>query len=97
MAKESGGLSLPKIEWYQYAFSLSQLAKINNLREGVPSWVEIEEELVAPTSIEAFLTRMGRPAPFKDPVLSFVQETWMSAHQHISKCSKCSIWYNKKY
>lgn len=99
-AKESGGLSLPKIEWYQYAFSLSQLAKINNLRERVPSWVEIEEELVAPTSLEAFLTQMGRPVPFKDPVLTFVQETWMSAHQHI-KCSpyltpKSSIWYNKK-
>ena len=66
----------------------------------MPSWAEIEEELVTPTSIEAFLTQMGRPAPFKDPVLSFVQETWISAHQHI-KCSsyltpKSSIWYNKK-
>lgn len=91
---------MSKIEWYHCDFSLSQLAKINNLREQVPSWVKIEEELVAPTSLEAFLTQTGRPVPFKDPVLTFVQETWMSAYQLI-KCSlhltpKSSISYNKK-
>lgn len=99
-AKENGGLSLSKIEWYQYAFSLSQLTKINNSQEQLPSWVRIEEELVAPTSLEAFLTQRGRPVPFKDPVLIFVQETWMTAHQLIKSSPyltpKSSIWYNKK-
>ena len=66
------------LKWYQYAFSLSQLAKINDLQERVPSWIKIE---VAPTSLEAFLTQMVRPVPFKDPVLTYVNETWMSAHK----------------
>ena len=66
----------------------------------MPSWVKTEEELVAPTSLRAFLTQMGRLVPFKDPVLFFVQETWMSAHQHIKRSPyltpKSFIWYNKK-
>uniref|UniRef100_A0A672ZDJ1 Reverse transcriptase domain-containing protein n=1 Tax=Sphaeramia orbicularis TaxID=375764 RepID=A0A672ZDJ1_9TELE len=98
-AKKNGGLSLFKIEWYQYAFSLSQLTKINNLQEQLPSWVKIEE-VVVPTSLEAFLTQRGRPVPFKDLVLTFVQETWMGAHQLIKSSPyltpKSSIWYNKK-
>lgn len=40
-AKESGGLALSKVDWYHYAFSLSQLAKINNSSELKPSWVAI--------------------------------------------------------
>lgn len=55
---------------------------MNNSPEWVPTWVKIEK-LVAPTSLEAFRTQMGRPVPFKDPVLSFVQETWMRTHQTI--------------
>uniref|UniRef100_A0A3P8PXA2 Reverse transcriptase domain-containing protein n=1 Tax=Astatotilapia calliptera TaxID=8154 RepID=A0A3P8PXA2_ASTCA len=71
-AKESGGLALSKMVWYHYAFSLSQLVKIHNSSTDKPSWVGIEESLVAPSSLEAFLTQKGRPVPFKDPVLSFI-------------------------
>uniref|UniRef100_A0A3P9DFP2 Reverse transcriptase domain-containing protein n=1 Tax=Maylandia zebra TaxID=106582 RepID=A0A3P9DFP2_9CICH len=99
-AKESGGLALSKMVWYHYAFSLSQLVKIHNSSTDKPSWVGIEESLVAPSSLEAFLTQKGRPVPFKDPVLSFMQETWLRAHQYTNSSpyltARASIWYNKK-
>ncbi|XP_039473704.1 uncharacterized protein LOC120442039 [Oreochromis aureus] len=86
--------------WYHYAFSLSQLVKIYNSLTEKPSWVAIEESLVAPSSLEAFLTQKGRPVPFKDPVLAFMQETWSRAHQYINVSpyltSRASIWHNKK-
>lgn len=99
-AKDNGGLALSKVDWYHYAFSLSQLAKINNSPEMRPSWVVIEESLLAPTSLEAFFTQKERPVPFKDPALAFVQETWFRSHQFINTnpylTSRASIWYNKK-
>lgn len=87
--KDSGGLALSKMDWYHYAFSLSQLAKINN-----SCWVVTEESLVTQTSLEAFFSHWGRP------VLAFKQETWFRAHQFINTnpylTSRASIWYNKK-
>lgn len=99
-AKEQGGLSLAKIDWYHYAFSLSQLSKMNLPTEQAPAWVRIEEELVYPSPLEAFLTQMGRAIPFKNPVLSFARESWGVTH-HMVKSNACltpksSIWYNKK-
>ncbi|CAI5697422.1 unnamed protein product [Oreochromis niloticus] len=98
--KDNGGLALSKMVWYHYAFSLSQLVKIYNSLTEKPSWVAIEESLVAPSSLEAFLTQKGRPVPFKDPVLAFMQETWSRAHQYINVSpyltSRASIWHNKK-
>ncbi len=59
-----------------------------------------EEELVAPTSLEAFLTQTGRPVPYKNPVLCFVKETWTKTHVMIKArpyfTPKASVWFNKK-
>ena len=102
-AKIRGGLALSKMDWYHYAFSLSQLAKMYKLYtfpDQRPSWVNMEEGLVAPATLEAFLTQNGRRTPCDDPVLAFAQETWLKAYQFINICpflsSKASIWFNKK-
>lgn len=52
-AKDGGGLALPKVDWYHYAFSLSQLVKMYKLYtfpNQRPSWVNMEEGLLAPTT-----------------------------------------------
>lgn len=99
-AKENGGLSLPKIDWYHYAFSLSQLSKMNHSAEQAPAWVKIEEEMVFPSSLESFLTQSDRAIPFKNPLLSFARETWNQSHQLIRAnpylTARASIWFNKK-
>lgn len=41
-AKEDGGLNLPRMDWYHYAFSLKQLAKIHITDDQAPSRVWIE-------------------------------------------------------
>lgn len=100
-AKENGGLSLSRIDWYHYAFSLSQLSKMNVPPDQAPAWVGMEEELVYPSTLEAFLTQTGRTIPFRNPVLTFARESWKMTH-HITKTSpyltpKASIWYNNKF
>ncbi|CAG5861754.1 unnamed protein product [Menidia menidia] len=58
-----------------------QLTKVNYSPGWRPSWFNMEEELVAPFSLEAFFTQMGRMVPSRDPGMAFVQETWFRAHQ----------------
>uniref|UniRef100_A0A671KAJ5 Reverse transcriptase domain-containing protein n=1 Tax=Sinocyclocheilus anshuiensis TaxID=1608454 RepID=A0A671KAJ5_9TELE len=58
-AKSSGGLSLPRVDWYHWSFSLSQWTKINMAPNVAPTWVHIEQELLAPFPTEAFLTQFA--------------------------------------
>ena len=99
-AKDKGELALSRIDWYHLALSLSQLSKIHLLLTRVPLWVRIEEQLVYPFSVEAFISQSDGPVPSQDPVLAFARESWKIAHQ-ITKAnpylsSRSSIWYNKK-
>lgn len=99
-AKEKGGLALSRVDWSHLSFSLSQLSKIHLPPALAPRWVRIEEQLVYPFSVEAFLSQTNRPVPSQDPVMSFARESWTTAHQitktdpHLS--NRSSIWYNKK-
>ncbi len=43
-AKDSGGLSLPRLEWYHYTFSLAQLSKCNLPSHRATVWVEIKKK-----------------------------------------------------
>lgn len=74
---------------------------MNDSLDQMPAWVKIEGELVAPTSLEAFLTQMGRAVTFTNPILCYVKETWTRTHQMIKAspyvASKASVWHNKKY
>lgn len=99
-AKDKGGLALSGIDWYHLSFSLSQLSKIHLPPTRVPLWFRIEEKLVYPFSVEAFLSQTDRMVPSQDPILAFARESWKTAHQ-ITKAdpylsSRSSIWYNKK-
>uniref|UniRef100_A0A8C1P567 Reverse transcriptase domain-containing protein n=1 Tax=Cyprinus carpio TaxID=7962 RepID=A0A8C1P567_CYPCA len=58
-AKSSGGLSLSRVDWYHWLFSLSQWTKINMAPNVAPTWVHIEKELLAPFPTEAFLTQLA--------------------------------------
>lgn len=58
-AKSLGGLSLPKVDWYHWSFSLSQWTKINMMPNVALTWVHIEKELLAPFPTEAFLTQLA--------------------------------------
>lgn len=70
-AKDKVGLSLSQIDWYYLSFSLSQLSKIHLPPTRVPLWVKIEEQLVYPFSVEAFLSQTDEPVSSQDPVLAF--------------------------
>lgn len=99
-AKSSGGLSLPRIDWYHWSFSLSQLAKNNMTYNEAPAWVYIEKELIAPFSSEAFLTQSARPIPDQNPVLKFTRESWKLYHLHSKQTpwltTRASVWHNTK-
>lgn len=80
-AKEDGGMSLPRIDWYHYAFSLNQLSKINIVEDKSPRWVLIENELTNPLPVQAFIAQTGGEIPLKNPLLAFARETWRTSHQ----------------
>lgn len=99
-AKSLGGLSLPRVDWYHWSFSLSQRTKINTVPNVAPTWVHIEKELLAPFPTEAFVTQLAWPVPDQNPVHRFVRESWKLYHQHFKQTlwltPKASIWYNTK-
>lgn len=70
-AKDKVGLSLSQIDWYYLSSSSSQLSKIHLPPTRVPLWVKIEEKLVYPFSVEAFLSQTDGPVSSQDPVLAF--------------------------
>lgn len=79
-AKEDGGLNLPRMDWYHYAFSLKQLPKIHIAEGRAPGWVLTENELTEPMPLQAFISQSGGEVPSKNPVLSFARETWQASH-----------------
>lgn len=88
----------PQIDWYHRAFSLSQLSKWNVPETSAPAWVAMEEELVKPFSMQAFLTDTVGDIPYRNPALSFPTDSWKRAHEicNIDSChtNGSSIWYN---
>lgn len=80
-AIEDGGLGLPHIDWYHYAFGLKQLSKLYMTAEQAPLWPHIEKELAYPLLVQAFITQTGGAIPENNPVLTFSQETWRSSHK----------------
>ncbi len=98
-AFEDGGLNLPRVDWYHYAFSLNQLAKMYITENQAPGWVLIEKELAEPIPLQAFISQTGGEIPFRNPLLLFVRETWQVSHHLISLNPsfnrKSSLWHNK--
>uniref|UniRef100_A0A3P8TWW9 Reverse transcriptase domain-containing protein n=1 Tax=Amphiprion percula TaxID=161767 RepID=A0A3P8TWW9_AMPPE len=98
-AKEDGGLGMPRVDWYQYAFSLNQLSKIYGADSQTPVWVSIERELTEPFSIHAFITQTEGEIPFNSPLLRFARETWRTSHQIVGSkplfTRRSSLWNNK--
>lgn len=97
-AKEDGGLNLPRLDWYHYAFSLNQLAKIYITEDQAPGWVLIEKELTEPIPLQAFISQTGGEIPSRNPLLLFARETWQVSHRLIgtnpSFTRKSPIWHN---
>lgn len=83
-AIEDGGLNLPRVDWYHYAFSLNQLAKIFIAESQAPAWVLIEKELTEPIPLQAFISQTGGEIPFKNPMLLFARDTWQTSHRLIN-------------
>uniref|UniRef100_A0A3P8RUG3 Reverse transcriptase zinc-binding domain-containing protein n=1 Tax=Amphiprion percula TaxID=161767 RepID=A0A3P8RUG3_AMPPE len=98
-AKEDGGLAMPRVHWYHYAFSLNQLSKIYGADGQSPAWVSIERELTEPFSIHAFMTQTEGEIPFNSPLLRFERETWRTSHQIVGSkplfTRRSSLWNNK--
>uniref|UniRef100_A0A3P8RWR8 Reverse transcriptase domain-containing protein n=1 Tax=Amphiprion percula TaxID=161767 RepID=A0A3P8RWR8_AMPPE len=84
-AKEDGGLGMPRVDWYHYAFSLNQLSKIYGADGQIPAWVSTERELTEPFSIHAFITQTEGEIPCNSPLLRFARETWRTSHQIVGK------------
>lgn len=80
-AIEDGGLGLPHIAWYHYAFCLKQLSKLYMSADQAPVWVSIEKELTYPYPTQAFITQTNDVIPYDNPILAFSQETWQASHK----------------
>lgn len=98
-ANEDGGLGLPRVDWYHYAFSLKQLSKTYLAEDRAPCWVSIEKDLTEPFPTQAFISQTSGEIPYKNPVLDFARETWRVAHQITgskpSFTKNTSLWHNK--
>lgn len=98
-AIEDGGLGLPHIAWYHYAFCLKQLSKLYMSADQAPVWVSIEKELTYPYPTQAFITQTNDVIPYDNPILAFSQETWQASHKIMGLNSnftnKTSLWHNK--
>lgn len=81
--KEDGGLNLPRVDWYHYAFSLNQLAKIYIAEDQALGWVLTEKELTEPIPLQAFISQSKGEIPFRNPLLLFARETWKASHRLI--------------
>uniref|UniRef100_A0A3Q3WJC5 Reverse transcriptase domain-containing protein n=1 Tax=Mola mola TaxID=94237 RepID=A0A3Q3WJC5_MOLML len=64
-AIEDGGLGLPHITWYHYAFCLKQLSKLYMTADQAPAWVGIEKDLTYP------LPDAGETLAFTPALFSF--------------------------
>lgn len=99
-ANEDGGLNLPRLDWYHLAFSLNQLAKIDNAENQAPGWVLIEKELTEPVPLQALRSQTGGEIPSRNPLLSFVRETWQRSHDIAGLnpffTKQSPLWHNKK-
>lgn len=96
-AIEDGGLCLPHIAWYYYAFCLKHLLKLLTTPDQAPTWVSIEKDLIHIYPIQDFITQMYDMDPCDNPVLSFSQETWQTSHIFGSNpnfTNKTSWWHN---
>lgn len=85
-------MGCPRIEWYHYASSLSQLSKINMSEGQAPAWIAIEKNLVKPFSMQAFLTQTGGDIPYS--IRQNQLEKSSSDMQH-EPPKGSSIWHNK--
>lgn len=98
-APEDGGLGLPHIAWYHYAFCLKQLSKMYIPADMAPSWVSIEGALNYPYPAQAAFTQTSGKIPHDNPLLAFSQETWQASHKllslHPNFTLQTSIWHNK--
>ena len=79
-AKNSGGLSLPRLDWYQCSFSLAHISKNNLPHHRAPAWVQIEKELLDTFSIETFVTQKNMSYVVHNPMLKFTRESWKMEH-----------------
>ena len=77
-AKEDGGLNLPRVDWYHYAFSVNQLAKIYITEDQAPGWVLTEKKLTEPIPLQAFISQTGGEILSRNPLLLFARETWQA-------------------
>ncbi len=74
-ATEDGGLGLPHVAWYHYAFCLKQLSNLYMTSDQAPVWVAIEKELTHPYPVQAFITETSDVIPYDNPIPTFSQET----------------------
>ncbi len=98
-ATEDGGLDLPHVAWYHYAFCLKQLSNLYMTSDQAPVWVAIEKELTHPYPVQAFITQTSDVIPYDNPILTFSQETWQATHKIMGLnpnfTNKTLLWHNK--
>ena len=97
---ERGGLGLPKLLFYHYAFSTRHLAHWVLPPERAPPWYQIEQLALSPLPPLSCLSTKKSPKAQAHPVISHLQETWnkickiFNTNPYLN--SESSIWKNPK-
>ena len=95
-----GGLGLPKMLFYYYAFNLRHLAHWSLPPERAPPWYSIEQSALAPISpLECLSIKLDRKVT-THPIISHLKLMWIKIARlfnldpYLNACS--SIWMNPK-
>lgn len=97
---DKGGLGLPKMVFYYYAFNLRHLAHWTLPPERAPPWYSIEQSALAPISpLECLSIKLDRKV-ITHPIISHLKSMWIKVARlfnldpYLNACS--SIWMNPK-
>lgn len=97
-SRDDGGLGLPHIGWYHYAFGLKQLSRLLVPADQAPLWVSMEGDLTHPLPTQVFMTQTSGVNRYNNPILAFSQEIWQTSHKMIGTNPAftylTSIWNN---
>lgn len=92
---EKGGLGLPKMLYYYYAFTLRHLAHWSLPPERAPPWYKIEQSILYPLHpMQSLSSNLVKDAK-QHPIISHLKTTWLKISRfEVYLNSTSSIWMN---
>lgn len=97
--KDCEGLRLPNLRLYQEAFTGTHIASLLSSRGSNPTWVCMEDDLMAPFKAVDYLSQDHKIAT-QNPIIAHTKDIWNSIHKRVGispfLIGSASVWNNPK-